>query len=690
DTDPIRCRRPNPDGQFSGNILDEAMRGLALIRAAYLAQASGQGPLDDLIAAALAKDGENPHVLLGAYQLYVEQGREEERPETAEWFRKALAFSGPDGPVQSFEMKEILSKQIEWNEHTRQVSETMMRGDMPLVVAGPGLRTTVVDIVLRNLVRNASLVDGRRRTAIPLFSGRRLPTTLNAPASLALDITAVLVLGWLGLFPKVLETFSQIVLPSGLLIEMFEGRKRIRHTQRTRLQKAIEVRDAIAKGRIKVLRTSNFARDALSTEIGVELAALLREAEATKGVVIRPAPVNKLGLEERTEADMSLHASRLCDMHGLLKELSELNVLDQEAEASAKRYFDFQDRGWGSSVALTPDKPIFLDGLSLVYLQYTGLLQTFLQTFRNVFIHSSTEEEADVLIEYDRDASDVLRVIDDIRSAIRQAHAAGRVVFSPRRQDAGDGDSEPMQSTLNLLSNLVGADAVAFDDRALNKEPIATDETGHRARMCSTLDLLEELTNRKVLSEDQYRHMRYRLRAAGALLVPVNFEEIVLAAQRNRQNEAPEFRAIRDGFELARVSEMPQFPSEMRWFMSYVQSTRSAIMRIWTTETNEQRAAILSSQVFDLRPLPENWIARWGDEAPPNWIKAVRRALIGGLAMPVEIDDRGKIEPYQKWFEDVFMSDLRETFPDTYDEVIAYLRDFILMPWDDDDEDQAT
>jgi hypothetical protein len=27
DTDPIRYRRSNRDGQFSGNILDEAMRG---------------------------------------------------------------------------------------------------------------------------------------------------------------------------------------------------------------------------------------------------------------------------------------------------------------------------------------------------------------------------------------------------------------------------------------------------------------------------------------------------------------------------------------------------------------------------------------------------------------------------------------------------------------------------------------
>jgi hypothetical protein len=30
DTEPIRYRRPNPDGQFSGNILDEAMRIIRL------------------------------------------------------------------------------------------------------------------------------------------------------------------------------------------------------------------------------------------------------------------------------------------------------------------------------------------------------------------------------------------------------------------------------------------------------------------------------------------------------------------------------------------------------------------------------------------------------------------------------------------------------------------------------------
>lgn len=660
--------------------------GLALIRAAHLSQASGQGPLMDLIAAAVAKGEHDPHVLLGAYHLFIEQGLEEDRPEAGEWFRKALALSGPEGPVQSFELKDLLSQQTEWAEHTTSISQNLMRGDLPLVVASPGLRTTIVDIILRNLVRNATLADGRRRTAVPLFTGRRMPQSVGAPVSIALDITALLVLGWLGLLPKVLEAFPKVILPAGALIELFEGRKRIRQTQRTRLQKAVEVRDAIANGRIKVLRTPSVARDSLSAEIGIELAALLREAQVTNGVVIRPAPVNKLGLDERAEANVSAYAAYLCDMHGLLKALVDLNVLDEEAEGSAKRYFDLQDRAWPQPATPVPANPVFLDGLALAYLQHTDLLQTLLRTFPAVYIHMSTQDEASVLIEYDQNVGEVLHIIDDIRNAIRQAHTAGRVVFGPRRADS-ENEVDGLQSTFNLLTNFSGAEVAVFDDRGLNKEPFITDIIGQRARICNTLDLLEELAERSLLTEDQYRRMRYRLRAAGALVIPVNVDEIVAAALRNRQNEAPEFRAIRDALELARIAEMPQFPAEMPWLLSYVHAVKTAIVRIWKTETNEDRARILASQVLDLDPAPENWVARWNGQPPPNWIAAVRRALIGGLALPVEITDQSKVRAYQAWLEDALLADIRRLSPDAYQQVVNYLREFILTPWNDDATD---
>jgi hypothetical protein len=40
DTDPIRYRRPTPDGQFSGNIIDEAMRGACKRAEAAAAEAA--------------------------------------------------------------------------------------------------------------------------------------------------------------------------------------------------------------------------------------------------------------------------------------------------------------------------------------------------------------------------------------------------------------------------------------------------------------------------------------------------------------------------------------------------------------------------------------------------------------------------------------------------------------------------
>jgi hypothetical protein len=63
----------------------------------------------------------------------------------------------------------------------------------------------------------------------------------------------------------------------------------------------------------------------------------------------------ELGFEDRSEADMSAFADTLCDMHALLKKLTDLNAFDKEAEKSAKRYFDSQDRAWHQSS--TPDLP---------------------------------------------------------------------------------------------------------------------------------------------------------------------------------------------------------------------------------------------------------------------------------------------------------------------------------------------
>jgi hypothetical protein len=672
-----------------GAFLDGADQheGVALIRAANLAQASGQGPLMDLIAAAMKRNDTDPNVLLGGYTLFVEEGLEETRPESHEWFKKALALSGPDGPIQQFELKEILAQQTEWNEHTRLIQDNVARGDMPMIIASAGLRTTVVDIVLRNLIRNSGLQDSRRKVAIPMFTGRRGPSAPGNDVTATFDITALLVLGWLGILPRAINAYPRIILPAGALTELFEGRRRIRQTQRSRLRKAEEIRNAIANGQLKVMRAPALARDNLSAEIGIELAALLREAEATKGVVIRSSPVRRLGGDDR-EADLSAYQNHLCDMHGLLKTLADLNAVDESTEKSASQYFALQDRGWPASTAPDSKQPIFLDGLTVVYLQTTGLLHAFLRVFKNVYVHDSTAEEAAILIENDKHVAEAFKVIDDIRTAIRTANTEEKVTFGPRRSASTDGDQDgDTGSTLNLLSDLCGADVAFFDDRFLNKETFAIDSKGHRAKTASTLDLIEDLHVRGTIDEQERRRLRYRLRAGGAMLMPADAAEIAAAARRNRQNESPELRVIQDSLDLARLAEMPQFPSEMPWYLGFVHATKGAITRIWNEEADPDRAGAIASAILNLLPLAEDWIGRWAPGPPPGWIPAVARGMIGSLCLPIEITDTEKMTAYQTWLEAEIVSTLRSRAPETYDQVAGYLREFIQSRWGDDAED---
>src|SRR5690606_38947992 len=141
--------------------------------------------------------------------------------------------------------------------------------------------------------------------------------------------------------------------------------------QKSRLKRAAEIRDVIAARRVGIVPAPVGPRDTLAEEIGPDLAALIRAAQASDGVVLRPAPVHRPGLDMQ-DADMSAHMGRLTDMHALLDALVQLGVLDQTAEETAKGYFSLQDRGWASPVRPDLKRPLYIDDLALNYLQTTN------------------------------------------------------------------------------------------------------------------------------------------------------------------------------------------------------------------------------------------------------------------------------------------------------------------------------
>jgi hypothetical protein len=224
---------------------------------------------------------------------------------------------------------------------------------------------------------------------------------------------------------------------------------------------------------------------------------------------------------------------------------------------------------------------------------------------------------------------------------------------------------------------LTNVDALVCDDRALNKENFAADTKGNRIPCMSTLDLLEELRARGVLSDVDWRSARHKLRVGGASIMPAHADEISQATGRSRVVMSAEMRAIRESIDLARVAEIPSFPRELPWFAKISMAMKSALIEVWRTEKDYDRAAKLSNMVFSLAPKPEDWVGRWEAGAPPEWVDAVSRITIASMGMPIELQDDAALDAYNNWFATHVLEPLKTLSPHSYGAVVKYIRAFV-------------
>jgi hypothetical protein len=636
----------------------EKLDAKLLMRLARIAFESGSLYVDKFRDAALEREPNNPEILLAAYLLSLERGEEYQEARTHEWFQKAIALSGKSGPVETVSLKEVVARSSGWSERVDDIDTMLADIRIPLYMAARSLNRQPAEFILGTAIRNAKSTDPRQQFPVLAFSGSRVLFDLTGVRRLALDLTSIFTLEFLGILQKTIDAFDQIVISPTSLSSLFADRQFIRFRQPSEVTKAREIKKMLSSGRLKVLKALRTDAETAALEIDPDLQNLLDNARVSKGVVVRSAPVHKLRSFLEEEADLASYADVLTDTHAALAHVQ--NKVSASVASSASTYLSQVDKGWSKKPKLTKSSTVYLDQVAVAYLYHVGVLEAFVDSVGTVYVPQEVEDHSDAVLRGQEFSSDLLSAVDRIRATLNVGLEKGSITFSARRtrrrDDTVDADDEMSFSfpSLDILSNLSEIDAVAVDDRLLNKESAWNDGSRH-VPCVSTLEILLALNSRGIISESQKYTLLHRLREGGYYTVPTDVSELLTELGRStiegtRLVESKELATIRTSLTIGLRARMHS-ALETPW-VDYTRAVvLEALKRVWVEKSSVTSTAPRADWLLAVLPLPTRLLKSPADDT--QWLGAVQRTgtVIGLMLLPPMVARQRQAE-YSNWIEE--------------------------------------
>lgn len=652
-----------------------------LLQMGHLATLVGLGRAKDLIKEAAKKANGDVSILVGCYSEATNAGWEDD-PDVHQWLDEAIKKSGDDGPIQRVNIKQLLDMQPTWNEQENRASTELSAGRFPTFAAGLVLRRPLLGMHLIPALSNLGQPDPRRRPIIFAFNGAR-HTQVIPVKKVALDPTAILTLAFLGLLEFVRDYFDKIVIPPNILGWLLEERRKVQFHQPSRVRAAFEVKRLLDNGLLKRFEPVLGVKPELEQEVGTDLALMLAAAadevagDQRQRVVVRPYPLHRMGTLMNEFANVAGYESHLAGCRDLVSALRRLGYVTAAEEKRCTTYLGLHELPWPHSPTIHDNAVLFLDDVTVAYLQHLRLLDRIKRAGFTVFVSTSGQEDADVLVNHEAFSDAAQAIVEDIRRAIADGFAAGKIGFGafPHEPEGDPGWKNHPSACLFDLAPLV--DGFVVDDRALNLSIGVSTPAGPKG-MFSTLDVLLTLQSIGALTVAEVGEHITKLRRAGFALVPTSAAELLdwLSAALvidGRVVETAELKAIRETILRVRMTDVLQLPLEHVWLDGLNIALMHAIRDLWTGRVDDSTARACSDwllSLFDIR----GWLHRM-----PAVTGSPQRRY-GGQAFILMnlVDAAAEMRPrYWKWLEDTFLTKLRDQDGEAYAELTGIVKGLI-------------
>lgn len=628
---------------------------LRLASLAAEADASASRALE-LARLAAIKAPDDPRVLMNAYSLTIQLGRDHEA--NPSWMSRASELSTDSGPVHRVDMRTLFEKMVPANrERERLIERSLLQGEAPLHMAADLLHMPLARVLLDIPKRNTELSDGRRRTVIPIISGARRIAGLNPSWTVGLDITCTMVLAFLGLLSKVLRSFTRVVLSPQTMVFLLNERRRVLFHQPSRIKDAENLRELIEKEQLKIANITAKPPEWLVTEVGQDLAEMLEQARIDNGRVVHPRPIYQLRTFLEKHAELREYEHLILSTTDLANLLLDAGKVSHDLHEQASRYLLARDKDGAVGLPLSGfifDSPIYIDDLAVTYLQQAQFLSAISRSGIDVRVHPSMNEEQSALVAASREGERLYEDIGVIQATLREAIENGTAVFLPRQ----DLDDEKIGSMAHFLSDAGPCDIICIDDRFMNRHGLLTDKKGRNVPIMCTLDLIGHLENQGLIDTAARQAALHKLREAGFGLIPVTLDELERILRKanfssdNHLIENVELRVIRQYLMRIRSLNMVQSPLEEPFLTQLRLTCVLMIRRLWQDDDLPvERVVALTDWVWDnVSPSPLDWehVARLDDST------ALRQRHVNyliPLLSPLGLKDPVRYDAFRQWIE---------------------------------------
>lgn len=648
-----------------------------------LAQLSGAIDSPRLVGLleATAKAGEgDPGILLGCYMTASERGLED-GPEVSAWFDRAFKLSGEDGPVQKKSIEDVANEMPDWNEHVDEVWESHRKGELPLSMVAAQLRRSSLEMQVSSIVLNQKQSDPRKRSVVSAFSGVRGEVEVDLKR-IGLESTALVTLASLNVLEDVLRHYDEILIPHSTLGWLFSERRKLAFHQPSRVKAARALLTALTTNKVHEY-TATLAPDAeLATLVDMELAEMLTFAMAdddeAKTIVVRSAPVHKIGSLMEETVDLSDFKTCLCSCQAVIDRMANLGLLIPEDEQQARIFLERSEQRWPDELQVEDGANLFLDDLSVSYFQTTKLLTSLADAGFKVFVPKGAIQVANALVEMDGHAEDFERIIEGIRKGLSVGISQGKVHVDKIFRD-DDLKSHPNVAVLQLAGQVEG---LASDDRYFNQYQ-HVGENDAQAPVLTSLDLLADLNRAGVLTDDKLSHFRTVLRRAGYMLFPSCPDELLhflegAQVKNSALVETANLKAFRENVLLMQMRGWLVLTKEMAWFDKFRNDLISVLIMQWKPEIADDVARIRSYWILRLLDI-RNWAGSITEGDGSGIARSGWGIVCNSLALRhFDIVDADASNRYSTWLKEEVFEALQSSDPEIYEWLIKSLGQMLL------------